>query len=344
MNYIAIDTHISTLNFAVINEKGRLTVEKVISTGEKGLIEFIKSIPKPRKVYIEEGTLASWILETCVDYGEKLIITDPKRNRWIAKSGQKNDYFDAKKLAQLARGAYIKEIHHPTGERRRFKELVLAYHDMLKNNTRIKNKLKAKFRQNGISCQGEKVYLIKYRQEWIDKLPDNQTVRFIVEGLWDQLDNLQKNIELILKQLKMESKKYPEIKRFQAIAGIGFIHSMTVSAILETPHRFSNKKKIWMYAGFGIISRSSGEKIYSTKLTKDYNRLLKHSIKQAAHSAVSSVDNQFRKQFLKLTIKDGMLPYKAILTVARSMLAVIYGMWKNNERYDPERINLKNNS
>jgi len=67
---------------------------------------------------METGTLAAWPLETCVRFGEKLVITNAKKNHWIGSSGQKDDAVDALKLTQLARGGYIKEIHHLIGERR----------------------------------------------------------------------------------------------------------------------------------------------------------------------------------------------------------------------------------
>jgi hypothetical protein len=88
---------------------------------------------------MEEGTLAAWALETCVRFREKLVITDAKKNHWIGSSGQKGDAIDALKLAQLARGGYIKEIHHPVGQRRRFRELMMAYHDTVRSTTRFKN-------------------------------------------------------------------------------------------------------------------------------------------------------------------------------------------------------------
>ena len=104
MNYIGMDTHISTLDFAVVNDAGRLTKAKSIATNVKGFMEFVKQVPAPRTIYMEEGTLAAWALETCVQYGEKLVITDPKENHWIGSSGQKDDPLDSFKLAQLARG------------------------------------------------------------------------------------------------------------------------------------------------------------------------------------------------------------------------------------------------
>ena len=51
----------------------------------------------------------------------------------------------------------------------------MSYHDTVKSQTRIKNKLKAKFRQNGIKCSGETVYSAKYRKEWKKKTSTRQS-------------------------------------------------------------------------------------------------------------------------------------------------------------------------
>jgi len=341
MNYIGIDCHISSLDFAVVNERGTVSKRAKVNTGVNEFMNFVKSVPKPRKIFIEEGELAGWLLETSLKYGEKLIITDTKTNKWIGKSDEKNDAIDAEKLAQLARGKYIKEIYHPVNNRRRFKELVYAYHDTVKSQTRIKNKIKANFRRNGIKCSGETVYSDKHRDEWRKKLSNNKIIHLIIEELWDQLDRLSESKGKLKRNIRIRSKQYPEIKNFIEVPGIGLIHASTISAIIETPHRFANKKKVWMYAGIGIRKKGSGDKIYSRKLTREYNRPLKNAIKKASEAAISARDNQFRRQYLRLTIEKGIPSHKAKLTVARSMLAALYGMWKKGEAYDPEIDNKR---
>ena len=340
MNYIGVDCHISSLDFAVVNERGTTTKRAKVDTGVQEFIGFVKSVPKPRKIFIEEGELAGWLLETSLRYGEQLIITDPKINKWIGKAGQKNDTIDAEKLAQLARGKYIKAIYHSVDKRRRFKELVYAYHDTVKSQARIKNKIKANFRKHGIRCSGATVYSDKHRPKWRKKLSENRITRLIVDELWVQLDQLRASKERLKRSMRIRSRQYPEIKQFMQIPGIGLIHAATISAIIETPHRFANKKKLWMYAGVGLMERSSGEKVYSRKLTRDYNRPLKNAIKQAVEASIFANDNQFRRQYLRLTLEKGLASHKAKLTVARSLLATLYGMWKKGEAYDPE-IDIK---
>src|SRR4030042_267391 len=282
MHYIGMDCHITTLDFAVVNEAGRLVKADTVAT----------------------------------------------KNHWIGSSGQKNDSIDALKLAQLARGGYIKEIHHPVGQRRRFRELMIAYHDTVRSTTRIKNKIKAKFRQNGIQCTGATVYSEKHREEWKGKLPQEATLLLILDGLWRQLEQSEQTEKELLVAARAQAKQYPEIKHFEAIPGIGFIHAATISAMLETPHRFADKKKVWMYAGLGIMTKSSSGKVYSEKLSTDYNRLLKYTLKQAAEVATQTKDNPFRRKYLDMTLLHGIAPHRAKLTIARDMLVTMVAMWR----------------
>lgn len=336
MHYIGMDCHITTLDFVVVDEAGKVTKTGKVVTSTKNFMEFIKSVRQPRAVFMEEGTLAAWALEVCVRFGEKLVITDPRKNHWIGSSGQKDDPIDALKLAQLARGGYIKEIHHPVGQRRRFKELMIAYHDTNRSITRIKNKIKAKFRQNGIQCTGQTVYSKVHREEWRWKLPQDPTLLVILDSLWLQLDQTEQTERNILSAAKAQGKQYPEIRLFKEIPGIGFISAATVSAILETPHRFADKRKVWMYAGLGIVRRSSGGKLYTKKLTEEYNRLLNYTAKQAAQAAIQAKDNPFRRTYLEMILIKGIAPHRAILTIARDILSTMWAMWRNGEKYNPD--------
>jgi transposase len=120
------------------------------------------------------------------------------------------------------------------------------------------------------------------------------------------------------------------------VPGVGLIHASTISAIIETPHRFANKKKVWMYAGIGLTERGSGDKVYSTHLTRELNRPLKNAIKKATEAAIHGNDNPFMRQYLRLTIEQGVPSHKAKLTVARSLLSALYIIWKKGEKYDPD--------
>jgi transposase len=56
---------------------------------------------------------------------------------------------------------------------------------------------------------------------------------------------------------------------------------------METPHCFADKRKVWTYAGLGLDKASSGGKVIGETLSKEYNRLLKYTAKQAAQTAIN---------------------------------------------------------
>ena len=60
MHYIGMNSHISTLDFAVVNEASRLVKADSVTTSVNGFIGFVNTVPPPRTIYMEEGTLAAW--------------------------------------------------------------------------------------------------------------------------------------------------------------------------------------------------------------------------------------------------------------------------------------------
>jgi transposase len=82
------------------------------------------------------------------------------------------------------------------------------------------------------------------------------------------LEQFAQTEKQLLAAAKIEARRYPEIKLFENLFCIGFINAAPISAILETPHRFADKIKVWIYVRLGLIKRFAGGKIYSEQLSK----------------------------------------------------------------------------
>jgi len=98
---------------------------------------------------------------------------------------------------------------------------MIAYHDTVRSTTRIKNKIKAKFRQNGIQCTGATVYSETHREEWKGKLPQEATLLLILDGLWRQLEQSEQTEKELLAVARAQAKHYPEIKHLKLFPGLG---------------------------------------------------------------------------------------------------------------------------
>ncbi|MEW6621199.1 MAG: transposase [bacterium] len=256
-----------------------------IETSEMNLINTVQSVSGTKTLVVEESPLAHWIRRILKPYVNKLIVAEPRQNTWISKAEDKNDPNDTIRLAKLLRGGFIKEVYHTDNDDQQdFKELIGHYHDTSKQITRFKNKIKARFRQKGIHAKGSTVYYPQNRLDWLKKLKRPTTV-FILKNLYDTLDTLRNEQAQNLRELRKLAKKYPPIKKFQKLPGVGFIIAATFFAIIDTPDRFAHKRKPWCYCSLGKSEKESAGKILHKGASNNGNRLLKYMGMEAAKNA-----------------------------------------------------------
>jgi transposase len=120
-------------------------------------------------------------------------------------------------------------------------------------------------------------------------------------------------------------------------------------AVIQTPHRFRTNRKLWTYAGLGVVSRSSadhrivqGQLVPSRKralvlgLNLNHNRVLKTIFKGAAATAVSR-PGPFH-EFYASQLATGMKPEIARVMVARKLATIVLTLWKKGERFNAEHL------
>ena len=74
----------------------------------------VQRAPRPCTVVVEQGELATWLSLTLSSVCDELVVAEPRHNRLIATSPDKNDAFDAFMLADLGRGGYLREVFQPS--------------------------------------------------------------------------------------------------------------------------------------------------------------------------------------------------------------------------------------
>ena len=61
--YIGIDVHAQSCTFSVLGNTGRKLKHDCVQTDAKAIKQLMLSIPRPRHVCFEEGTLSEWLYE-----------------------------------------------------------------------------------------------------------------------------------------------------------------------------------------------------------------------------------------------------------------------------------------
>jgi len=96
----------------------------------------------------------------------EIVVCNPRKNA-LLKDGSKSDRIDARKLADLLRGNYLKPVYHGEHGLRMLKELSRTYLAISKDLVRVMNRLKALYRGWGIACSGRSVYAPNQRAVWL---------------------------------------------------------------------------------------------------------------------------------------------------------------------------------
>ena len=88
----------------------------------------------------------------------------------------------------------------------------------------------ARVRRN---CAGTQVYALRYREEWLKKIP-HAGVRRRAELLYQQLDALQGLRRTLRPELLAESRKHKPVKLLRQIPCIGPIRAARLMALMQT--------------------------------------------------------------------------------------------------------------
>ena len=343
--YIGLDVHQATISVAVLDSRGKLVMESIVETKAATILDFFAGLRGTLSVTFEEGTWAAWLYDLLKPHVAKVVVCNPRKNA-LLKDGNKSDRIDARKLAELLRLDNLKSVYHGETGVRMLRELARSYLTIVKDLTRVMNRLKALYRRWAIPC-GD-VYYTRHRAEWLGKIRE-AGVRRRAEQLYQQLDMLQHLRQQTRGELLAESRKHTITVRLRQIPSLGPIRSALAVALIQTPHRFRTKRQLWAYSGLALETRTTGEHRYvkgqlrrSKKqisirgLNKDHNHDLKGLFKAAATRA--SVQPGPFQDFYQRSLAKGIKPTMVRLTLARKIAAITLTLWKKGENFDATKL------
>jgi len=332
--YIALDIHTRSCTLGAMNAAGRFLGNQQFATSEKELVKALEMVKAREKhLVIEEGPLTRWAAQVTRAHVERVVTCDSRENALIYKSSSKRDTLDTEKLCRLLRLGELKQVYQPESDHRAiFKAAARHYIDLRHQLIAIKQKIKAVFRYWGvINCFGARLYSVKGREGYLQQIPHG-VVRQQLLRLYELMDSHVQAKESAQAELKALSRRYPEIREFKKISGIGALSACLFDAFIQTPHRFDTKRQLQRYCRLGVTERSSDGKPLG------YQRLDRSGIGElkaiSYRSFVASMrgDNEV-KRFYQQSLARTHNKVHARLNTQRKVLSVMYGLWKKGGPY-----------
>src|SRR3989449_4433533 len=165
-----------------MDPRGKVVMESILETKASTILEFFAGLRGTLSVTFEEGTWAAWLYDLLKPHVAKVVVCNPRKTA-LLKDGNKNDRIDARKLAELLRLDNLKSVYHGETGVRMLRELARSYLTLVKDLTRVMNRLKAMYRSWAIPCAGRDVYYTRHRAEWLSKIREAAYQILLIEEL-----------------------------------------------------------------------------------------------------------------------------------------------------------------
>lgn len=327
--YIGLDAHSSTCSFCVMDERGKVLDTVKIVTNGRLLREYVRSVSGKKKLTFEECELSSWLYEMFKNEDCELLVCNPVENKSYKKA--KTDKLDARQLADLLRGNFLKPVYHNGSDREKFRDLMSGYQQLVDDAVKIKNRYKSLFRKDGTRTSGSKLYNDEDLLEGLSR----KDLQFVGKQMYRLLEEMERCRKEYVCEIKKYSKKFKEIKVLKTLVGIADIQAAKIIAQVIEPRRFKNKHKYFSYCGLVRHRQISGDKSYGDKKIWG-NRTLKCVYKMAANSALKG-NNVFREYYDHLR-RNGSNHKNARNAVSRKIAAISLQLWKNNVKFNPKMV------
>lgn len=344
--YVAMDLHKASVVIGVRDARGKSIGRSIVETKAQTIKDYVKGLSGTIHLTFEEGTQSAWLYDLLKPYVTECIVCNPRRNK-LLESGNKSDLIDVEKLSELLYLGRLQPVYHGDHGTRALKELAHNYESLVKDNTRVKNRLKAIYRGRGVSYEGADIYDYQQREKWLAKLNERGR-RERTQQLYQQLERLECWVGEARRALVSESRKHKIRKVLLSIPALGEISVAELIATVDTPHRFRSKRQFWTYCGLAVVRRSSSDHCFeegelrrrrqsaaTRGLNHNYNRRLKKIFKMAAQT--TSRKGPFKPYYERLLAR-GLRPELAQVTLARKIAAITLSLWKKGESFEPKKL------
>ena len=332
--YVGLDLGSSQCYQSVINADGALCAARSIPTSEHHLRSAFANLNGDVKVHLEAGELSDWVASIIQPLVSEVIVSHPRTLAWIGKDSQKDDRIDAKKLAELLRLGRVHQVFCQSDDSRRtFKYLVTHYEQLSREQARFKSKIKARLRTLGIIRKDSKLFSNAGQTALLAEIKSVSIKRMMAQS-FAVLNQMLVSLDEAKAAMSECSKQFREVKLLQTAPGVGIITACRFVAYLQTPHRFSNKRKLWRFCRLGVTRReSNGKRLAHPKLDSAGVGSLKDVSRKVFEAARrTKTDNAF-KQFYEQSLANTKNAVHARLSTQRKILATLRAMWLGNQPF-----------
>jgi len=359
--YVGIDYHQNTLTIAVRIEDKKDIHETIRMRNEDKIIrKYMKklSVKFNIKACYEASSSGYYFQRKMKSWGYDCEVIAPSSLPKKRGNRRKNDFRDARDLAQNYANGTLSTVHLPTKEEESVRALIRCRSAFKETEKRAKQQINSLLLSQGLRWPRSK-WTLQHRK-WLWELKMfNEYLQIVLDEHLAHLDYIQSRIKSFdqqIEQIAMSDLYEPSVKKLRALKGIGTLSAMLFITEITDFRRFPNPGALMAFLGLIPSEHSSGDKQRGGSITKTGNsrcrtqliECVQHYVKKPRISNqmknnLAQVDPQsaliatkclkrLHKRYWTLTMKGKIKPV-ALTAIAREFLGFIWAMMQ------PQAIN-----
>jgi len=252
---------------------------------------------------------------------------------------RKTDKVDSNKLARSLRNNELKGIYIASQEILEDRSFVRVRSSIVKDQSRLKNRLKSMLYYYGIefpvefqkSCtHWSKRFMVWLKTVQLKFQSGNSALGMLIKEA-ELLRTLLLEVNKDLKGLAITEKYAKNMELIRSVPGIGLVTGMLFLSEIESIKRFENNNKFAGMIGIVPDCHSSGDNEQIGEITPRRHIHMRSGLIESSWIAVR-VDPALSKAFSDYCKR--MEPNKAIVRIARKLSNRIYYVLKNEKKYE----------
>jgi len=353
---VGVDYHLNSLSIAVLPEGEKDFYQTIhLKNDDRMIAKYLRKLSKTFELricyeacssgYDFQRKLSSWGYH-CDVIAPSLVPKKPGDRR-------KNDFRDARNLAEHYANGMLTVVHPPTEEEESLRSLIRCRLEFKKDARRTKHRINSFLLTQGL--RWKKSTWTKQHRWWLSKLemPYEYLQKVLDEHLGHlaYLESRIQHLDEQIEEIACSEIYAPSVKKLRAFRGIGTLTAMVLIAEITDFRRFPSPKALMAFLGLIPSEKSSGDKRKDGSITKAGNircrtsivESVQHYVKKPHISAqmkekLAEVDGKsanialhcmyrLHKRFWALTMKGKIRPV-AITAIAREFVGFIWAMMR----------------
>ncbi len=324
MAFIGVDLHQNSFTVCRLGSDGSETFA-THQLCRVGLDRFCLGLDADDEVAFEATGNSAWFRDEVVPCVGRVVVVNPRQFQVIRKSVSKTDRNDARALAVFLSKDMLPETRLKSKAETELASLVHTRDLLVKQRTRLLNKIHALFNRHGVKLKKESLSSRRRLLALeIGRLSTLEQVELRV--LRDQALSLTATVSELDGEIGRAARELEGYATLVSIKGIGPRAAAVFLSGIGNINDFESADKLAAYLGIVPRVSQTGETDNRGRITKRGNKLMRTTLVQCTLIAIrySGYLNTFYRR-----LKDRRGAGKAIIATARKFLGIIYNTLKN---------------